>query len=268
MSTVTKTSIPSLRRGVIVQARVIFALVMREIITRYGRSNIGFLWLFCEPMLFTIGVTLLWSFTKHIQKGPISIVAFAITGYSTVLLWRNTSGRCVHAIEPNLSLLYHRNVKVLDVLLARIFLEIAGATASFTLLTLVSWLLGFTHLPTDISKVLIGWVMTAWFGMSLALVLGALSERTDLVERTWHTISYLLFPLSGVLFIVDWLPKAAQQYILLLPMVNGVEMIREGYFGNIQRFHYNFPYMLFACASLTLAGLILTRLAERHLEIT
>ncbi len=45
-------------------------------------------------------------------------------------------------------------------------------------------------------------------------------------------------------------------------------MIREGYFGNIQRFHYNFPYMLFACASLTLAGLILTRLAERHLEIT
>lgn len=32
-----------------VQARVIRALVARELLTRYGRNNIGFLWVFVEP---------------------------------------------------------------------------------------------------------------------------------------------------------------------------------------------------------------------------
>ncbi|MFN5779339.1 MAG: capsule polysaccharide export ABC transporter permease, partial [Novosphingobium sp.] len=36
-----------------VQRRVIGALLLREMLTRYGRNNIGFLWLFVEPMLFT-----------------------------------------------------------------------------------------------------------------------------------------------------------------------------------------------------------------------
>ena len=95
-----------------IQWRVIHALFMREIITRYGRHNIGFLWLFIEPMLFTIGVMGVWSVMK-LNKSGIPIVAFAITGYSCVLLWRNTASRTIKAIEPNLSLMYHRNVKIL-----------------------------------------------------------------------------------------------------------------------------------------------------------
>jgi capsular polysaccharide transport system permease protein len=31
-------------RSLVIQARVVGALVMREIITRYGRHNIGFMW--------------------------------------------------------------------------------------------------------------------------------------------------------------------------------------------------------------------------------
>ena len=50
-----------LRESWRIQRRVIWALVMREILTRYGRHNIGFLWLFVEPMIFTLLVTLLWS---------------------------------------------------------------------------------------------------------------------------------------------------------------------------------------------------------------
>ena len=48
-----------------IQKRVISALLMREILTRYGRHNIGFLWLFAEPMIFTVGVTVLWNITNH-----------------------------------------------------------------------------------------------------------------------------------------------------------------------------------------------------------
>jgi ABC-type polysaccharide/polyol phosphate export permease len=34
---------------------VLGALLIRELLTRYGRHNIGFLWLFVEPMIFTLG---------------------------------------------------------------------------------------------------------------------------------------------------------------------------------------------------------------------
>src|SRR6185436_16405858 len=106
-----------------IQFRVIGALLMREIITRYGRDNLGFLWLFVEPMLFTVGVTALWTLLSLHQTFSLPIVAFAVTGYSTVLLWRNCASRCAWAINPNLGLLHHRNVKVLDLFITRILLE-------------------------------------------------------------------------------------------------------------------------------------------------
>jgi capsular polysaccharide transport system permease protein len=115
-------------RSVAIQLRVIGALLMREIITRYGRANLGFLWLFVEPMLFTLGITALWTALSLHKTSTLPIVAFAVTAYSTVLLWRNCAMRCAMAIPPNVGLLYHRNVRVLDLLIARITLECAGAT--------------------------------------------------------------------------------------------------------------------------------------------
>src|SRR6478735_9076197 len=116
----------NLRRCWAVQCRVVGALLMREILTRYGRHNIGFLWLFVDPMIFTLGVTGLWTAMRTVHGSDLPIVAFAVTGYSSVLLWRNMPARCINAITPNLSLMYHRNVKVLDVFASRLLLEAAG----------------------------------------------------------------------------------------------------------------------------------------------
>ena len=72
-----------------IQRRVIGALLMREILDRWGRHNIGFLWMFAEPMVFTLGVMTLWSLTGASHGLSITSVGFAITGYSSILLWRN-----------------------------------------------------------------------------------------------------------------------------------------------------------------------------------
>ena len=34
------------------QGRIVWALLMREIQLRWGRRNLGFAWLFCEPLIF------------------------------------------------------------------------------------------------------------------------------------------------------------------------------------------------------------------------
>jgi ABC-2 type transport system permease protein/capsular polysaccharide transport system permease protein len=239
---------------------------MSEILTRYVRHNIGFLWLFVEPMLFTTGVTILWTIAKAAHGSSLPIVAFALTGYSSVLLWRNMPARCIGAVEPNLALMYHRNVRVIDVFLARLILEAGGATISFVTLGLFYTYIGWLDPPRDVLTVVEGWLMIAWFGSSLAMFLGALAEKSELVERLWHPVQYLAFPLSGAAFMVDALPPVAQHYILYVPMVNGVELVREGYFGNEVRVHYDLPYMVGCCVALSL--LALAQVAVVNREIT
>lgn len=246
----------NMQRSLIIQYRVLKALYFREVITRYGRHNIGFLWLFVEPMIFTLGVTALWTLTMSTHGSDLPIVAFAITGYSSVLLWRNMPSRCVTAVEPNLSLLYHRHVKVLDIFLARLILEAIGATISFIILTLFFYAIGWINLPENPLKVLTAWLMLAWFGISLALLIGAYGTQSELVEKLWHPASYILFPLSGAAFTVDALPTIAQDFVLLLPMVHGVEMLREGYFGSSFKAHYDLSYMALVCTILLFLALI------------
>jgi capsular polysaccharide transport system permease protein len=254
----------TLKRAFLIQSRVIRALLIREMLTRYGRHNIGFMWLFVEPMIFTLGVTALWTFIQLHRESPIPIVAFAVTGYSSVLLWRNMPGRCVHAVEPNLALMYHRNVKVIDIFVARIVLEAAGATTSFLALATVFTSLGWMQLPQNILKVLLGWLLLAWFGASLAITVGGLSIRTEVVEKLWHPATYLLFPLSGAAFMVDWLPKSMQNVLLWFPMVHGVEILRDGYFGSTVRTHYSITYMSIWCLSLSVIGLAQERVISRQ----
>lgn len=238
-----------------IQGRVIYALLMREVLTRYGRHNIGFLWLFVEPMLFTTGVTILWTLAKAVHGSSLPIVAFALTGYSSVLLWRNMPSRCIGAIEPNLALMYHRNVRVIDIFLARLLLEAGGATISFVVLSLFYIYIGWLEPPEDILTVVEGWLLLAWFGAALAMLLGALAEKSELVERLWHPVSYIMFPLSGAAFMVDALPPSAQHYALYVPMVNGVEIVRNGYFGDHIRTHYDLSYLVGCCMALSVLAL-------------
>jgi ABC-type polysaccharide/polyol phosphate export permease len=253
-------------KSLAVQKRVIGALLMREVITRFGRRNIGVLWLIGEPMMFTLGVATLWIASGMNHGSSLPIVAFAITGYSSVLMWRNSVGRCNSAIQQNINLLYHRNVQVIDVFITRIVLEMAGATASFVVLSMFFIAIEWIEPPVDLLLVLLGWLMLAWFGASLSLVIGAATAYSEIVDRIWGPMAYLLFPLSGAAFMVEWLPPAAQKVVLLLPMVHGVEMIRDGYFGNAVRTHYDVGYLALCCLGLTFVGLCLVRDAGRRVE--
>jgi ABC-type polysaccharide/polyol phosphate export permease len=260
-------SVVKVGRSFSIQLRVLYALLMREVITRFGRENLGVLWLAGEPMLFTLGVATLWTAWGLHHGSPIPIVAFAVTGYSSVLMWRNSATRCSSALEQNKSLLFHRNVRVIDVFLTRIILEISGATCSFIVLSSLFMFIGWMPTPNDLLEVVAGWIMLAWFGAALALTIGAGTAFSEVVERLWHPAAYLLFPLSGAAFMVDWMPANLEKYVLLLPMVHGVEILREGWFGNVVRTHYDLGYMAVCCLLLTLAGLYLQWEASRRVEM-
>ena len=252
----------SLWRSLRIQGRVIGALLMREVITRFGRHNLGVLWLVAEPMIFTLGIVALWTLLGG--KHGMPVAAFAITGYSSVLLWRNSVTHNIGAVDENMALLYHRNVRLIDVFIARILVEVAGASASFAVLAIAFTALDLIDSPVDLLLVLAGWAMLAWFGTALAILIGSAASRIDLIKRLWMPVAYLLFPLSGAAFMVDWLPQRAQDLVLLLPMVHAVELLREGYFGNVVRTHHDMGYMAAVNLILTLLALLVLRLAARR----
>jgi capsular polysaccharide transport system permease protein len=256
-----------LLQGLSIQVRVLHALILRELITRFGRENLGVLWLVVEPLLFTVGVATLWTATGLSHGSSLPIVAFAVTGYSSVLMWRNSASHCAGAVEINKTLLYHQRVHITDVLLARCALEISGATCSFALLTALLSYFGLLEPPSDLLKVMQGWLMLAWFGASLGILIGAATAFSRIVERLWTPVAYLLFPISGAAYMVEWLPHSFQQVVLYLPMVHGIELVREGYFGGVVRTHHDIGYMAFCCLILSLAGFWLAREATHRIEL-
>lgn len=242
-----------------INRRVIGALFLREMLTRYGRNNIGFLWLFVEPALFTLIITVVWAETRSVHGGSIPIVAFALTGYSTKNLWRSMPSRLTGALKSNRSLLYHRQVTILDIYYARILVEIMAATTAFVGLAICLYAAGWLDAPEDSLEVLGGWLLLAWFGAGLSLIIGSLSEKWDVIGKLWPPFSYILFPLSGIAFVVDALPERMQHIVVWLPMLNALEFLRDGWFGSQFRAHYDVQYVMFFNLCLTFAALSLAR---------
>jgi capsular polysaccharide transport system permease protein len=257
----------SIRHAVAIQFRVMHALLMRELITRFGRENLGVLWLVAEPMLFTLGVVALWSLGGMHGGSRLPIVAFAVTGYSTILLWRNTTNLCASTIQDNKQLLFHRNVRVFDAFIARIVLEVSGATCSFIILSAIFLYAGWMAPPLDLLEVITGWSLLVWFAAGLGMAIGSASIFSHVVTRLWHPISYFMLPFSGALVMVEWAPPPLRKYLLLFPMVHGTEMIREGWFGNAVTAHYDVAYMTAFCLTLSLLALGLQFHASRRLEM-
>lgn len=250
-----------------IQVRVVHALLMREIITRYGRHNIGFAWLFGEPMLFTVGIIALWSTLHDVDSSHhVNIVAFALTGYSTVLVWRNTIGRCTLAVEPNTALLFHRNVRVFDLFLSRILLELTGATLSVSILLLVLIITGVIPPPADLLEMIFGWALLCWYAAAMALLIGGLCEYSELIERLWHPIAYFQLPVSGSFALAVWLPEKLRNIVMIFPVPHCVEIFREGYFGEQFKPYYDIPYVVAILSVLTLAGLWVVRDVSGRVE--
>jgi ABC-type polysaccharide/polyol phosphate export permease len=259
---------PSLWEALRIQSRVLGALLLRESLTRYGRHNIGFLWLFIEPMLFTLGVTVIWHLIGANKSESITITEFVLVGYSTLLLWRNMPNRCVMALQPNYELMFHRQVKPIDVFFARCALEGAGATMSFVLLTVVLCGLGIVRPPFDVLTIGVGWFLLMWYALAISLLVGAVSERTEVVDRIWHIVQYLMIPLSGSFFILSALPPGVRSALLWIPTVSCAEIVRKGYFGPAIESLYDWGYVVAFNSFVLLIALIQVRLVSRTLTPT
>ena len=250
-----------------IQRRVISALMIRELITRFGRENIGFLWIMAEPLLFAVLVGLVWRFMKGPEEHGVSVVAFVATGYIPLTLFRQALGRSVRAFSVNGSLLYHRQIKVLDFIFVRFIVEAIGAMMAYLFIALLLMAFNEFPVPADMGMFFAGWALYGWFTLAVVLVLAPLSEKSDVLEKLIPVTAYIMIPFSGTFAMISWLTPAAQSALYYSPFVHAMEMMRHGIFGDRVNAQWDVSVPIASSLVLTLLGLSMCRRVRRELVV-
>ena len=254
-------------RGWRVQTRVVGALMIRELNTRFGRENIGFLWILVEPLMFAILVGLVWRLLKGPEEYGIGIIAFIASGYLPLQLFRNSANRAVGVFHANSSLMYHRQVKVLDLVFVRFLIEFIGHTMAYVVVAVLLIAIGEMEVPADLGFVLLGWSIYGLFTLSVCLILAPLSAVSEMLEKVMPVTVYVMIPFSGTFTMVEWLAPSARGALLWSPPVHGMEMMRYGLFGALVTPHYEFFYPIAVSVICMAIGLVMCRRIRRTLIV-
>ena len=245
---------------------IVRALMLRELITRYGREGLGFLWVIGEPLIFCLGVVVMWNLIRPEYEHGIRLGPMVMTGYMALLLLRHQISFSLAALQANTGLLHHRAISVLHIYASRNALEFLGTTAAFLVVYLLLGFLGEVSPPHDWSLVLVGWLLLAFMGVGLALIFSGLALRYPVMERIVPLMTYALIPMSGAFFMAAWVPPVWRDTYLLIPLPHAVEMMRAGVFGPFVETHFNPLYALGWGLILNFAGLLLVAGARDRID--
>jgi capsular polysaccharide transport system permease protein len=247
------------------RAAVIGALIMREVHTRYGRANIGYLWVFVEPMLLATAVAAIHTRTHGI--GGINMVAVAICGYTSFILFRSIVSRSEGVLEGNRPLLYHRQVTLLDMLVARSLLESGSNLLAFGLLISAAIVFGYAQVPARPLAMIGGYLLMAWFSFAVSLIVCPMVHASHVAARLLHPILYLVLPASGAFVLTQWVPGGLRPWYAWFPLTQIEELIRYGQFANYATTWFHVGYLLFVSLALTFVGLLCLRAIRSHIVL-
>lgn len=252
-------------KSLAVQSRVVGALLIREVYTRFGREGLGFAWIVFEPLIFAIPVLLVWSAVRAPFEHGMPMFPFLWSGYLPILLFRHVGGRMILFIRVNAGLLYHRQVTIFDLFLARFLLEVGSNVAAVVASGVLFYSVGLMDVPQDLPMFYLGYFYMIWWCAVAGLIIGGLSERTDWVEKIWSPYAYLYIFFSGFFIMAAWLPPGLRNVALYQPSMQAYEMIRGGMFGPGVKTYGDPAYDTLALAILTLIGLLVMRESRKYI---
>lgn len=251
-----------------VQMRVIGALIMRELHTRYGRENIGYLWMILEPTLLASGVAIIHVGSGSHYGSDIRPVPFTVIGYGIFIIFRGIFTRAEGTIESNMPLLYHRMVTVLDMLVARTVLEAAGVIGTIALLLGTATAFDAASLPYRPLWLFAAIGYMIWFAFSASAICCAGTHDNRLVARLVHPFTYLLMPISGAFYMLSWVPEPYRSILQYVPLVQIFEMARYGQFASSPSTYFSVLYLTAVCTVMTFFGLLAISVIRKHIHLS
>jgi capsular polysaccharide transport system permease protein len=241
---------------------------LREVRTRFGRNQLGYLWAFAESLFWVLTFTAIHAMMGATPPAGMDILAFFATGIITFILFRSTLTHCLASIVGNRALLFYPQVRPLDIAFARALLEAATVSMVFVGLLLGNALLqGELHVDSPL-RVLAG-LAAAWsLGVGAGMCVMGLSVYFPTTDRLVPIVLRPMFFVSGLFFTANDLPAELRDYLLYNPVLHAVELVRDGWFVEYQAHYLDAPYLLGWIITLGYFGLLLERFARRRIELT
>jgi len=265
-STGDNKSGPKARSAWAVTRSVWFAMFMREAIGRTMTDRMGWFWMIAEPallLLVMIGIRSFIRGDKLIVNAPF--IPWMLVGMMGFFLIREGMMQGLGAINANKALFAYRQVHPIDGVLVRNVLDGLIRTVIFLLFMVGGLMLGTDFRPDNGFQAIGGWLSLWLFGLGLGLVTSVLGSLVPEVSKIIRMLNMPLLILSGVIMPLNQLPHYLLEYLMLNPIVHGLEYIRHGFFEGYQVVHgtsltYFWAWTL---SSLALGLLMHVRFKER-----
>lgn len=264
----TMSELDMILSGLKTQAAVIRALALRELQQRFGRSNIGYLWVVAEPMLLASVITMLNSVVEHGLGAGISPFTFTLTGYSIYIIFRNTFNRAESALHASGVLLYHRMITPFDIMFSKSLVETLGCMSALLILQSIGIMAGVAEPPARPIYLLGAIALFAWWAFALSLIAAAYAYKSPLLGRLIHPVSYFSLPVSGAFLTMNVLPAWTRPYMALNPMMSVFEMARYGQFTQARDTYVDIGYVVAFATGGTYWGLLAIRRLRKHIHVS
>lgn len=217
------------RSPVRIVASVYLALFLREALTRISSSRSAWFWLVAEPVFHVAYMLFIFTVIRVRTVGGIDTVIWLMVGMLAFLMFRRTAMQVSTAISSNLALFTYRQVKPIDTVLVRGGLEGVLMVLITGVLLAGALLFGHSVVPADPLAVLEAFLGLWLAGMGFGLVA---SVATELVPELGRIINFIMMPLyllSGVIVPISAVPQPYRDWLLLNPVVHGLEAARLGF---------------------------------------
>ena len=239
-----------------IHLRVLGALMVREMITRYGRSSLGYLWAVLEPAAFIALLSILFTQIAHSPPVGRSFVLFYATGYVCFHWFHDISNVTARSVFVNRPLLTFPPITPLDTVIARFVLQVLTGLATGAVIFGVVLLIFAEQIKIEPGSLMIGFALAAALGLGVGLANCFLFAQSRSWELAWGVISRPLFLISCVFFTFESLPGFARETLWFNPLIHPVAFIRAGFYPVYDASHASGAYVLVVALGLAVLGMV------------
>lgn len=240
--------------------RVVMALILREMSSRYGRTPGGYAWGILEPLAAILVLSV--GFSLIIRTPPLgtSFLLFYATGFLPFNLFNTVSHMVARSVAFSKPLLQYPAVTWIDAVLARFLLNSLTSVLVTIILLSGVLVLSDTRAVLDMSAILIAMVLTMGLGLGVGVLNCALMGLFPLWEMIWSVITRPLFIASGVFFLYDDMPQMAREILWYNPLIHLIGEMRAGFYPMYTAAYVSNLYVLaVTCVTLALGLLLMGR---------
>ncbi len=256
----------SIVNGARIQRRVVWALMLRETKTLFGKHKLGYLWVLINAS-FQIGV--FWGLREIAgMTAPhgLSTPIFLFGGFIPWLLFADTLTSCMNGISGNRALLSYPQVFPLDILVARTLLNAAVYCTTLGILLLIANLSGYNLSLHDPMSMLIVIILAPLLGFSVGLLCAAFNVMWPTTRLLVPMVVRILFFTSGIFFSVESAPLYVRNILFYNPISHLIELLRNAMSAGYESSFIYVPYVAcFILVSLA-CGLLLERYTRQFLN--